>query len=691
MCRCRGIALPVSAEDRLFSVPRGEETEPALQDLCPDIEPAADEALRIAGMLGRIHERLVGRQVRRLRGGGLQIDRAAGRRKQNGVFYTPEYVTCYIVERTLGRQLPTADGRGETAPIRIFDPACGCGSFLVTACRHLSAWFSKIGVADGPIRIARCVHGMDIDREAVLIARRLVWLELIEAGADPADESLLDELAHNLRWGDVLSDDAGAELAETFDAVVGNPPYRRELNHRHLLARIARTKLGHRFRAPRMDLWYYFLHRGLECLRPSGRLSFIVSAYWTSGSGAEKLVRTLCDLAHIDEIFSLGRLKVFDAVSGQHMIVSLRKTTSPGPTTIKAIGRHRPGHARPYFVGQAPVTTFEKTTRQMFRSGRLDLEPPADKLLAKLSRWGPLGPLGTVRQGIVENPACVTGAAKQRHGGDWTVGEGVFVLKPEELKRLGFPKSELSLIREYHSLRDLGRYFLATRASLRLIYSTAHTCPEIDRFSATGSHLNRFRPIMDARRETRLGKRAWWQLHWPREEWLWHSPKIVSVQMAPRPAFVPALNPVYVPFSTNVFVPGNDMAEHLNYLAALLNSRLMWKWYRHHAKRRGAGLEINGHVLVQTPVRRIDFNRRADRRRHDLLVDLVEEMVAMRGAKAISVDDGRPSRRQTRESNQCSRVIQTERKIDGIVYELYELDDSDISTVEANTQLNDHA
>src|SRR5208283_4151806 len=105
-----------------------------------------------------------------------------------------------------------------------------------------------------------------------------------------------------------------------FDLVVGNPPYRRELDFKYLMDDIARTEFGLRYRSPRMDLWYYFVHRGLELLKPSGMLSFIVNAYWTAGTGAQKLIASLRDTAHIDEILSLGKLNVFQGVSGQHMI-----------------------------------------------------------------------------------------------------------------------------------------------------------------------------------------------------------------------------------------------------------------------------------------------------------------------------------------------------------------------------------
>ena len=626
-------------------------------------------------LLGRIHEHLLGRRLEQGAGGPFKIRRSTAGKKTGGVFYTPEYVTRYIVTHSVGKQLEArgAEGAGDLDPA-VLDPACGCGAFLLAVWRCLEQWCRENGWPSHPACLAKHIHGVDVDPEAVLVARRSLWLEMMHAaveagsGSRPGQgcprQTLLRDVAENVRWGDVLSDAALAGQAGRFDVVLGNPPYRRELNTKRLLDGIAATELGRRWRTARMDLWYYFLHRGMELLKPGGRLSFIVGSYWTSGKGAQKLIGELCRSARIEEIFSLGRRRVFPGVAGRHMIITVVKQAGTGPTRVKTPATEEPGDAEPLVSGAATVRVFEKTAAQLFRAGQVDLEPPCDELLAKIARGVPLDTLGDVRQGIAENPAAVTGRANRRHGNRWTTGEGVFALTPEELAALKLPAEELALIRPYYDLCDLGRYFLAEEASLALIYSTEKTWPRLDQQAVLRDHLSRFRPIMEARRETRQGARRWWQLHWPREDRLWHTAKIVSVQMGRRPAFVPATRPVYVPFSTNVFVPRSTTGEHLNYLAAVLNSRLMWTWYRHHAKRRGVGLEINGHVLRRTPIRRIDFSNAADKSRHDRIVTLVDQMLK-RGRESSS-----------------EPLVDTDRRIDRLVCELYGLSDQEMATVE---------
>jgi hypothetical protein len=125
----------------------------------------------------------------------------------------------------------------------------------------------------------------------------------------------------------------------------------------------------------------------------------------------------------------------------------------------------------------------------------------------------------------------------------------------------------------------------------------------------------------------------------------------------------------------NAFVPFGTTQEHLYYTAGLLNSALLCRWYEHYAKRRGAGLEINGHVLASTPIRRIDFSNKADKARHDKMVELVERMLGLH--KQL------PKAKTPHEQESLKRTIAaTDMQIDALVYELYGLTDEEIRIVE---------
>ncbi|MGC1829758.1 MAG: N-6 DNA methylase [Candidatus Acidiferrales bacterium] len=681
-------------------------------------------------LLGSVYERYLGNTLR-ITSKRVHIEQKPEVRKARGVYYTPEYVVNYIVKNTVGTLVEGMKLK-EVERIRILDPACGSGSFLLGAfqrlidfyIRHLTEnpeearkdpLFPDITRDEGGrphlsvIRKAEILrnnlYGVDIDPQAVEVTMMSLYLKAIEGERStlPPRHQVLPPLKDNIRCGNsLIGSDIEKDKALTteerqrinpfnwnsrengfgdilksggFDAVIGNPPYRRELNYKHLMDEIAGTHFGEKYRAPRMDLWYYFVHRGLEVLRREGTLSFIVNAYWTAGTGAEKLIRALRDTTHIDEIFSLGNLPVFHRVSGQHMIIRVTKARSTAPSTIKFVRQTSETSAEPFVLGKAPVATFTKTPGHLFRGSKLDLQPEAGGILEKISQGTPLRKLGDVRQGIAENPASINKKTNKKYSNRFTVGEGVFALSRKELSHISPSARERTLLRPYHDLKDIGRYRLSD-PSLWLIYSTPKTCPRIDRCPRIRAHLTRFRPIMEARRETRQGRNHWWQLHWPRDQRIWESSKILSLQMGTRPAFVAADTPVYVPFSVNVFVPFKSTAEDLKYITALLNSRLMVEWYRHHAKVRGAGLEINGHVLGGTPIRRIDFSKLKEKGIHQRIVELVTRMMGLTQKK----DPGKLT------ADQLGRIergiAETDTQIDNIVYELYGITDEERKIIE---------
>jgi type I restriction-modification system DNA methylase subunit len=676
-------------------------------------------------LLGSIYERYLGNTIR-LTAKQVRLEEKPDVRKAGGVYYTPKYIVDYIVKGTVGNVI---EGRTlkQVEKVRILDPACGSGSFLIGAFQFLIdyhlRWYlehpkeerrgrpvldfmrdvqtdpdglQRLSVFRKVAILKNNLFGVDIDPQAVEITMMSLYLKALEGEKQllPSKQSLLPPLRGNIICGNSLigpefyhnrqkslideyeesrvnAFDWHAGFGEIldgggFDIVIGNPPYRRELNYKHLMDDIASTPFGLKYRSPRMDLWYYFVHRGLELLRPSGVLSFIVNAYWTAGTGAGKLITALRDTTHVDEIFSFGKLAVFQGVSGQHMVIRLTKAQSKAATTIKLAGRTSGKSAEPFVLDKAPVATFNKLATQLFRGGKIDLQPDSGGSLAQVDRGIPLRELGKIRQGIAENPASINRKTNKKYRNRFEVGEGVFTLRPEELEQLALPAKERALLRAYHDLKDIGRYRLS-RPSLSLIYSTPKTCPDISDYPKIRAHLSRFRPIMEARRETRKGSNSWWHLHWPRDEEIWKSRKILSLQMASRPAFVPAEQPVYVPFSVNVFVPLESTKEHLNYISAILNSRLLWEWYRHHAKSRGVGLEINGHVLGATPIHEIDFSDRTEKSRHDRIVDLVDRIITLNSRRHSGRLAPSDIDRTERE------IAAADSEIDEIVYKLYGL------------------
>jgi len=255
-------------------------------------------------------------------------------RRRIGSYYTPDWMARWMVSRVL------PDGfADQRASLTILDPACGDGAFVLPLLDRIA---SERRVADDDafsrLMIVRDhVYGVDSDAEAIHHVRRRVseWIgDLSEATSEiervvscnfPCGDALLgNDWSNHDRFQHVKDLDVidwkqqFPTVAATggFDLVIGNPPYRRERDSKADFDRIAQSPLG-RWREPRMDLWHYFLHRGLELLKPGGRLQYIVNSYWTRATSARCLRQRVAEETTLEEVVMLGAAPLFRGVSGQ--------------------------------------------------------------------------------------------------------------------------------------------------------------------------------------------------------------------------------------------------------------------------------------------------------------------------------------------------------------------------------------
>jgi adenine-specific DNA-methyltransferase len=565
--------------------------------------------------------------------------RSNASRKKTGTYYTPVCVAEYLVDHA--------------SPVStVWDPACGGGVILLAAARR----FLNEGIS--PACVLERLYGTDLDQDAVLLCRRLLWLFMREHARDNGEAfSWAELLKERIVSFDALSDSRSPGFPAEFSAIVGNPPYRKERGDKASRQTVSESMLGKRYRTARMDYWYYFVHRGLEHLAPGGRLAFIVDAYWTSSSSARRLVDHIQDASVPEEFFFLGDQPVFTGVSGRHMMMTLRKkerTISQRAgvkenASVRIVrtssddnrrGKKSAASLEDVLTWGIDCKTQTKRLDAIFRESRLDLteDLPSCTVLrqesVKSQCIAKLGTLGRVRQGIVENPASITPRMLEHlprdKARDISPGQGVFVLTHEELRSLELNEKEQQVIRPYHAPCDMDRYYATPEPSHYLIYSTEALWAEEDDCPALLRHLRPFREFMEARRETRQGRRSWRHLHWPRDPELWTSSKVILPQMGRQPSAVPIRGESYVPFNCNVFVPDSSIPESLEYFAALINSRLLGDWFQQHAKHRGVGLDVSVRVLSETPVRRIRFERAEERCLHDLIVDTVCEIMRLK-------------------------------------------------------------
>lgn len=305
---------------------------------------------------------------------GEEVDTSKSKRKKDGVFYTPSYITKYIVENTVGklcaekkqalgineeeyfsdrkRQKETKkhllellrEYRNWLLQITILDPACGSGAFLNAALTFLMNEHRLIDEMEAKIAGASIVfqdveksilennlYGVDINEESVEIAQLALWLRT----AKP--QRKLSTLSGNIKCGNSLISDpaiAGDKAFDWekefpqvfekggFDVVIGNPPYVRA----EIIPYTDIEYYRHNYEVftPDGDLFSYFYEKGLNLLNSKGLFGFISNTFDKTNAGLT-LRRYLQENTIFEGYIDFTEVQIFEGATTYPIILLLSK------------------------------------------------------------------------------------------------------------------------------------------------------------------------------------------------------------------------------------------------------------------------------------------------------------------------------------------------------------------------------
>lgn len=186
--------------------------------------------------------------------------------------------------------------------MRLLEPACGTGAFLVRAAQRLltSAMRERIAPAD----LSRAIVAFDIDPAHVQASRKAVEHVLLENGVP-------GRIARQLVTGWIVEGDFLLSDLDQFDFVVGNPPYVRIEQLGPDLHAEYRRRYTSLF--DRADLYVAFIERGLEALKPKGVLSFVCADRWILNRYGAPLRRLVSDRFKVRCYVDLHRASPFES------------------------------------------------------------------------------------------------------------------------------------------------------------------------------------------------------------------------------------------------------------------------------------------------------------------------------------------------------------------------------------------
>ena len=325
-------------------------------------------------ILGSAYEQFLGKTITINNRGKAVIELKPEVRKAGGVYYTPQYIVDYIVQSTIGKLTENKTPK-EVAEIKIVDPACGSGSFLLGAYQYLLNWHKdyylqnpnkkNTTTADGNLTtsekkriLLNNIYGVDIDTNAVEVTKLSLLLKCMEGETQASianqmtmfNERVLPTLDENIKSGNSLIDmdyydnqlDFGEERKIKpfswnkafpsvfknggFDAVIGNPPYvdsriNEETSKLYWKEHYKSSKYG------KTNTYEIFIEKGMQLLKKDRKLGYIIPIVLLNVSACKGLREVIIKDFRISEI-AYTEFSVFENENVDTMVILIDNASS---------------------------------------------------------------------------------------------------------------------------------------------------------------------------------------------------------------------------------------------------------------------------------------------------------------------------------------------------------------------------
>ena len=707
---------------------------------------------------------------------GEEFDQKKSKRKKDGIFYTPQYITKYIVENSIKNWLD--DKRKELGEddlpklnekdyifdiakknytknyrkhiefwqqyreavrnIKIIDPACGSGAFLITAFEFLLNYnkylddkiFDLVGTSDlfsdrTKKILQNNIFGVDLNKESVEITKLSLWLKTADKN------KTLASLESNIKCGNSLIDDpeiAGnlafnweKEFPEIFanggfDIVVGNPPYVKEdigknaFNglHQHLCYQ------------GKMDLWYFFGWLALTISKKEfAYISFIAPNNWITNDGASKFRNKINDCATIFEYIDFNNFMIFEEAQIQTMIYIMKNDNKLEKYKFKyskILNNKIAKEEIMHFLQKLENNNFEYFDVDI---NRVDYKDKLFNFNSEKNR----NVLNKIKananfylkkeeifSGIDIGQDFINAKSLEILGDDFKIGDGIFNLSEEEYNSYNFFNNEKEIIKPFYTTKEVNRYYFNEKNKYWVIYTTSKfkNPQEIIDYPNIKKHLDKFSKVITSDNKP-------YGLHRARNE------EILSIRKHERPAFSYVTLDTYVNRTFNIIKTDR---VNLKYLLVLLNSKLTKFWLKEKGKMQGDIFQVDITPIISIPLiivskdqeafislseKMLSLNRelqdlsqkfqRMLLRKFDLeklstklqewylldFSDFIKELKRLKVKLSLSQESEWEEYFLEEKSKAIaidSEIKNTDKEIDSMVYRLYDLTDEEIKIIE---------
>lgn len=587
------------------------------------------------------------------------------KRKSQGIYYTPRYIVDYIVQNTLGEALKSKTPE-EVRDLKILDPACGSGSFLLAAYQSLIDYWQRqeekrfkqksdklrkiermykerngslISSQEKMRILLNNIYGVDLDKEAVELARLNLLLKMV------GGKIKLPKLENNIQEGNSLISGSEKELKKYFgknwknkkpfnwkekfsfchsqssfchslekgnpesgfDVIIGNPPYVRP----HKLDKDFKKYAWEYYKVfkAKSDIYAIFIQKAIGLLKDKGIVSFIVSNTWLSLESFSSLRKYILDECCVLSLVILPS-KVFKDATVETVIFTFKKDKNKTNRNNNEVLIYEYDGKNFLEVNRIKQSHFLSTHFSIFdiscNNSLLNKIKKTSEPLQKYVNFYYGLKTGDDNKFITKKP--VTGEHKK-------------LLRRSDFKR----------------------------------YSVCYN----------NNYVWYVPKIM---RENKITAR-------PGDKKRFEHPKILIQDINKK---------LIATFDKDNYYIKDALMLHqkekisLKYILALINSKLLNYWYRQQFKT----LSIAKNAFLTLPIYKIDFSNPKEKAKHDKLAEMADEMLKLN--KKLQKLDPMLDEAEYKEIKE--KIERTDREIDGRVFELYGLGEKEIGIIKNSSK-----
>lgn len=640
-----------------------------------------------AEILGSAYEQFLGKVIRITPAHRAKIEEKPEVRKAGGVYYTPQYIVDYIVKNTVGKLIEGKTPK-DISSIKICDPACGSGSFLIGAYQYLLDYHKNYytdngkiskGKKDNPLTpeghlttaekkriLLNNIYGVDIDVNAVEVTKLSLLLKCMEGETEASiqqqfklwNERVLPTLENNIKSGNSLIDtdfydnqlDFGEEKKTKpfswerafsavfekggFDVVIGNPPYD-VLEKDRLGEVVPHIALQEYIRfknsyvpalGGKLNLYRFFLVKSIQLTRSDGRVGLIIP---TSILGDKSCSNTRVFLLSTTDCLEFDCFPQKDIPSKRIFEdAKLSTTVFFGKKTFVSNSQGRKFVIRTY-----PANSFKDEHKEctILIEDLKSIDPDNIPIpLIDNTHWRVLKKIHTTK-GIVN-----LGALND------------FVIRRGEINQTVF--------REFIESENKGNERLIKGVQIgQYRFNKKLSQGEVEWFNENKFlKKNSVREIVNYKR-----------IATQRITGIDENLRIVASIIEPKAYFADSTNSIHLKEGTKY---------NLKYLLGLLNST-MFQW---RFKLTSTNNNVGTNELEALPFKIIDFNNsKSEVEFHDAIVKLVEQLMVLK-------EEIQKQNLETNRAHLQQKIEHNENKINEIVFQLYGLTKEEIKIVEGN-------